>query len=149
MLQKQGYVPAWLASRLACKFNSTMRKTFLFWQIAIIVCFKTWNLIHRKHIQDALGAADIVPVFFLIICLCPDVKTVTGISVFAAEIWNIFTTEGKMPSLSLWNRHPAISHSVTLSYPKMFYVKLAVFTATACIKLHELTELPQIWNVEL
>ena len=87
-----------------------MRKTFLFWQIAIIVCFKTGNLIHRKHIQDALGASDtspvnwaaeIVPVFFVIVCLCPDVKTVTGISVFAAEIWNIFSTEGKMPPLSL------------------------------------------------
>ena len=126
MLQKQGYVPAWLASRLACKFNSTMRKTFLFWQIAIIVCFKTWNLIHRKHIQDALRvsdtspvnwAAEIVPVFFVIhvVCLCPNVKTVTGISVFAADTWNIFSAEGKMPSLSLWNRHPAISHSVTLS----------------------------------
>ena len=101
--------------------------------------------------QDALGASDtspvnwaaeLVPVFFVIVRLCSHEKTVTEISVFATQVWNIFSQRGRcLLSLSRGNRHPAISHGVTLSYLKMLCIKLVAFTTT--LKLHELAELPQ------
>lgn len=93
-----------------------------------------------RYQPGQLGSADLVPIFFVIVSLYPHGKTVLLKSQFLLpQSGTFFRPEGKMATLSCCNwQPPAISHGFTLSYLKVLFIELVVFTAH--IKLHELAE---------